>query len=154
MSVTPKREPIYVALWDLVANDSGIAGEFVTSGRFLIPISDLPAGKMPALFLIQHGERWVRAGKGIPNKRTLDCSFIAYAHSGSQKESLPATLINNMLDVLEAVIEQPGNPGFVQRLGGLVEHVYMEDNPKIIEGQLGSGENASVLVAPITILLP
>lgn len=151
------REPIYVALWNLVADAAGVVTQFVTTGRYLIPIMDLPADKMPALFLIEHGEQWLRAGKGIPGKRTLHCSFVMYAHSAGQPQDYPATLVNNMMDVLDNVLERPGNPPnptAVQTLGGLVEHVYIEGEVKIIEGQLGAGENASVLVVPITILIP
>ena len=148
------REPIYVALWNLVADAASVVTEFVTTGRYLIPITDLPTDKLPALFLIEHGEQWVKIGKGIPAKRTLHCSFVMYAHTAGQAQDYPATLINNMMDVLDTLIETPGNPANTQSLGGLVEHVYLEGEVKIIEGQLGSGEYASVLVAPITILIP
>ena len=152
MSAT--REPIYIALWNLIANAAGVLAEFVTTGRYLIPITDLPAEKMPALFLLQHGESWVKMGKGIPAKRTLQCSLVMYAYTAAQSMSYPATLINTMMDVLDDLLEHPGNPGNVQTLGGLVEHVYLEGEATIIEGQLGSGENASVMVAPIKILIP
>ena len=148
------REPIYAALFDLIANDATIKGQFVTTGRYLIPITDMPQEKLPALLLVQHGEHWVRAGKGIPNKRTTHCSVIMYAWTAAQSQQYPSTLLNNMLDVIEALLDNPGNPGNVQTLGGLVEHVYLEGEATVIEGQLGSGENASVLVAPITILIP
>ena len=151
------REPIYTALWNLIADASATVAQFVTTGRYLIPIMDLGVDKMPALFLIEHGEKWERKGKGIPGKRTFECSIVMYAYSAAQAQSYPATLVNNMMDALEAVLERPGNPPnptAVQTLGGLVEHVYIEGEVKIIEGQLGAGENASVLVAPITILVP
>lgn len=152
--MTALREPIYVALWNLIADDSGIKSQFVTTGRYLIPITDLPTDKLPALFQIEHGEAWVRKGKGIPAIRTLHCSIVMYAYSADQDQSYPSTLLNNMMDVLDSLLENPGNPGNAQTLGGLVEHVYLEGEVKIIEGQLGTGENASVLVAPITMLIP
>ena len=152
MSAT--REPIYAALWNLIVDAASVVAQFVTTGRYLIPIMDLPADKLPGLFLIEHGEEWQRAGKGIPNKRTIHCSVLMYCHTAKQDQDFPSTLLNNMLDVLETLLDNPGNPGNVQTLGGLVEHVYLEGQATIVEGQLGTGENSSVLVAPITILLP
>lgn len=148
------REPIFVALWNLIANDSRVKGRFVMTGRVLVPITELKADtQLPALFMTQHGEAWVRPGKGIPAKRTLQASFVAYAYA-AQDEQPPATLLNSLMDVIDDVIEIPGNPGNVQTLGGLVEHVYLEGEVQIIEGQLGTGENASVLVVPVTMLIP
>lgn len=148
------REPIYTALFNLVLNHPEVKGQFVTTGRFLIPVTDIDPERMPALFLLQHGENWVRKGRGIPAIRTLHCSFVMYAWTPEHAYTYPATLINTMMDVLDDAIEMNGTPGNVQTLGGLVNHVYIEGQVQVIEGQLGAGQQASVLVAPITMLLP
>jgi hypothetical protein len=154
MSVTPVREPIFAALWALISGALDVEAAFPTSGRYLIPLVDVPTKSMPAIFQIQHGEAWDRKGKGIPNKRTLHASIVMYTSTASHKENLPSTQLNNALDVLESVIETHPNPANAQTLGGLVEHVYMEGRPEIFEGMVGAGDYVGVLVAPVTILIP
>lgn len=145
-------EAIYVALWNLILNSAGIKGEFVTMGRYLIPVTELTPDQMPALFLVEHGGPWKRTGKGIPAIRTLHCSVVMYVTTADPQQSLPATLINNTVSVLDALM---GNPSMnYQNLGGLVEHVYIEGETQVIEGQIGTGQNASVALIPLTILIP
>jgi hypothetical protein len=148
-----QREPIDVALWNLIADNPGIKGQIVTSGRYLIPIEEMTPSQYPALFMVQHGESWTKAGKGIDAKRTLQRSFVMYAWTPKQDQTYPATQINGLMDVLDAVIEFPNRPDNAQTLGGLVEHVYIEGEVVIVEGVIGDG-NASVLIAPMTIVIP
>jgi hypothetical protein len=150
------REPVYVALWNLLLNDSRIKGAFVTtsSARFLSAIDTFAPDQLPALFLVQHGESWERAGRGIPGKRTLQCSLVAYASSPAQSERYPATQLNALMDAIDDLLENPGNPSNAQILGGLVEHVYIEGEVRIEEGMLSDDQRGSVLICPLTILLP
>lgn len=148
------REQIYATLWDRIADRASVLANFITTGRFLRPITELATSQMPALFLVEHGEQWVKAGKGIDAKRTLQCSIVAYAWTPAQSELYPSTLLNDLMDAIDDVIENPGTPDNAVTLGGTVAHVYIEGEVKIIEGQLSSGENASVLVVPMTIVVP
>jgi hypothetical protein len=148
------REPIYAALANLVFNDPRIQAIFVTTGRFLYHHSQIPEGSSgcPALYLVQNpGEKHFRTGKGIDDKRTLECHFIMYFFSPDPVSSLPATLCNNGLDAIDDLLNNPGNPGNVQTLGGLVEHVYLEGAVPIGEGLL---QDYSIVGIPITILIP
>jgi hypothetical protein len=148
------REPIYAALAALVFADPRIGAVFATTGRYLRHHEQVPGGVvgMPAIYLVQHpGESFVRVGKGVPAKRTLRCAFVMYFNTADPGNSLPATACNAGLDVIDDVINLPPNPGNVQTLGGLVEHVYIEGDVSTAEGLL---QDHSIVVVPITILIP
>ena len=144
------REQIYAALWAIVIAAPGIAGEFVTMSRYLRHIEDVAAAEMPALFMFQTGESWVRIGKGIPAKRTLNANLVFYVNTPSGDGTLPSTLMNGAMDAVDALFNTP--PGLVQTLGGLVEHVYIADGDvRFYEGLL---QDKSPVVIPVRILIP
>jgi hypothetical protein len=139
------REDVYVALANLVFTDARVISMFVTTGRYLPTIfAGIEANQCPALFMFQHPEMRVNQGKGIPPKRTLTCAFVAYFASETPQVALPATAIDN-------IVSEPGNPGNVQTLGGLVEHVYIEPAIEPFEGLL---QEKSALVAVVRMLVP
>lgn len=144
------REPIYAALFTLLTTAPGIAGAFAMYGRYLRHHSQTKV--KPAFFLVQnHGETHVKVGKGIPSKRTLGCSAVMYFDENDPTNNPPATLCNNAMDAIDNALNNPGNPGNVQTLGGLVEHVYLEGKVIIDEGLL---QQTSIVVVPIAILIP
>ena len=145
------REPIYVALWSLFLNHPTLAGQFVTTSRYKRHFDDVDADAMPALFLTETGENWVKPGKGIPAKRTLTAMLAMYTSTSQPNAVLPATLINALMDTVDEVIENVGNPSNAQTLGGLVEHVYLEGEVEIYEAFL---QDKSIVLVPLTILLP
>ena len=144
------REPIYAALYNLVVSHPAVKDQFVTTGRLLRLFAQTDQASMPALFFFQQGEDHVRDGKGIPDKRTLHCVFVLYCWT-QDAGTLPATLANTLLDVIDDCLNQPGNPQNVQTLGGLVEHVYIEGRVQIAEGLL---QEVTVVTVPIAILIP
>lgn len=143
------REPIYQALFDLVTNDPTVAVIFVTKGRLLPHEAAVASVACPALFTFQFPETRAYAGKGIPAKRTLHCAFIAYFSTNSGAGQLPATMLNAAADAIDNAIHPA--PGYVQTLGGLVEHVYIEPDIRPYEGLL---QDKSVLVAAVAALIP
>lgn len=144
------REPIYVALFNLLTGAPGIAGAFNTYGRYLR--HNQQAGPMPCFYLVQHpGESHVKVGKGIPSKRTLRSHVVMYFTDGSVDSILPATLCNNAMDAIDNALNINLNPSNAQTLGGLVEHVYLEGEVSIAEGLL---QEISIVTVPITILIP
>lgn len=140
------REEIYSALFSLVANNSSVTALFNTKSRLTKHFDDVPDEQCPALFLLQTGEDWIRPGKGIPPKRTLDCKFLIYTMSNA----IQSTAINTVLDVIDNAL-RGNNPGNVFNLGGLVEHVYVDGHITIDEGLL---QTKSISVIPIKILIP
>ncbi|HUC76728.1 MAG TPA: hypothetical protein VMS04_15610 [Vicinamibacterales bacterium] len=149
--MSPTREQIYTALWSLITSNINAQGQFVTMQRYLRHFADVSPGEMPALYMEERGEQWVKKGKGIPAIRTLKADVLIYVNTGDPLAVLPSTLVNNALDVLDDIVEQPGNPGNVQTLGGIVEHVYIEGQVAIAEGLL---QSTSIVRVPITVLIP
>lgn len=148
------REDVYVALANLVFTDTRVTTMFKTTGRRLPHVQSVGPEACPALFMFQRPEQRVNEGKGIPAKRTLRCVFVAYFDTGDAEQtnsSLPATAINAAADVIDDVIDTPGNPANVQTLGGLVEHVYIDPTMEPYEGLL---QEKSVLVAQVAMLVP
>jgi len=145
------REPIYAALATLVFGNPAVASLFVTTGRLLPHVEDVAPEQCPALFMFQHPETRTYKGKGIPPARTLHCAFVAYFYTLPANGALPATLINAAADAIDDVVSNPGNPGNVQTLGGLVEHVYIEPAIAPYEGLL---QEKSVLVTSVAMLIP
>lgn len=145
------REPIYAALWALVSTDARVQAVFKTMGRYTKHFDDVPGQLMPALFLLQKGENWQQTGRGVPPKRTLESHFLVYTDTGNPAAMLPSTAMNVLLDVLDDVLVQPANGSYVQTLGGLVNHVYIEGKIEIAEGLL---QSKSISVVPITMLIP
>lgn len=140
------REEIYQTLFDMVANDPRTLGYFVTTGRLTKHFDDVPPEACPALYLLQVGENWIRNGKGIPPRRTLDAKFLIYTIG----DDLQSTIINNVLDVIDDVMTAT-NPSGAVTLGGLVEHVYVDGRIIIDEGLL---QRKSITVIPVQILIP
>ena len=145
------REAIYAALWALVDNDPRVQTTFPTRGRYTQHFEHVSGLVMPALFLLQKGETWQQTGRGVPPKRTLRCHFLCYTDTGDATAQLPSTAINTLMDVLDDVIAKPANGSYVQTLGGLVNHVYIEGEVEEAEGLL---QSKSIFVIPITMLIP
>lgn len=145
------REPIYQALFNLVVNDSRVQGAFVTTGRYLQHNADVTPDQCPALYMFQKPETRVQAGKGLPAKRTLHCVLVMYVADAEAATQIPATLCNTLCDVVDDVINMPANGSYLQNLGGLVEHVYLEPQLGTYEGLLG---DKSIIVAEISMLIP
>ena len=146
------RESVYVALANLVFGDARVTAMFPTTGRLLPQVQQVSPADLPALYMFQLPESRSVLGKGVPPKRTLRCNFVAYFATDNPFETnLPATAINNAADVIDDIVSEPGNPGNVQTLGGLVEHVYIVPSIDPFEGLL---QDRSVLVATVEMLVP
>lgn len=144
------REAIYSALFQLVTSAPSISSLFNTVGRLLPHEASVPEEQCPALFTFQLPEKREYFGKGAPPKRTLFVAFIAYFAVTDSSAVLPATLLNAAADAIEGAIDYPGNPGNVQTLGGLVEHVQIIPDMKPYEGLL---QDRSVLVAVVQMVV-
>lgn len=145
------RESVYAALANLVFTDPRVTGIFATTGRYAAQIQQASPGELPALYMFQIPEQRKNKGKGIPPERTLRCQFIAYFATENPETTLPATALNNAADAIDDIVSEPANPGNVQTLGGLVEHVYIDPAIDYYEGLL---QERSALVATVAMLVP
>lgn len=143
------REPIYQALFDLVRLDPGVASIFVTFGRLLPHQAAVGSIQCPALYTFQLPESRAYKGQGIPPIRIARAQFVAYFSDAPDVSSVPASAINAAADALDNAIHP--QPGFVQTLGGLVKHTYIEPDIKPFEGLL---QDRSILVATVAMLIP
>ena len=139
------REAIYAALWSL---GSGAAG-FASANRRLRHWADLAPADQPALFLSEKGGRAVVKALGAPTSWTLYADFYVYVHS-SDPYLPPATLLNPLLDALEAALAPSPATG-IQNLGlpAMVQHAYIAGKIETDEGVLG---DQAIAIVPVEIL--
>jgi len=135
------REPIYAALFNLLAATSGIT----TSSRILKHWDDVPSADQPALFMAQ-GNQSAKTERGKPTLWTLDAKVYIYVKTDG--DQVPSSVINPILDAIEAALS--GNAAEnVQTLGGLVDYARIEGTIETDEGTLGT---QAVAIIPISIL--
>jgi hypothetical protein len=139
------RETIYAALWKLGAS----AANFASANRRLRHWADVAPAEQPALFMSEKGGRATVKALGAPIVWTLYADFYVYVHS-SDPYLAPATVLNPLLDALEAALAPPPTTG-VQDLGlpTMVGHAYIAGRVETDEGVLG---NQAIAIVPIEIL--
>ena len=140
------REDIYSALFALVKTACDSAG-VVTCERKLRHWSDVSAKEQPAVFQVQKGESSVQRLK-IPAIWKLDVDLYVYVNTSSSPKIAPTTLLNPIIDALEAAFP-PNEPDGPQTLGGLVSHCWITGKIETAEGVLGPQE---VAIIPVEIL--
>lgn len=138
------REPIYAALFALLAD----AGPFVTASRRLRHWSDVGPAEQPALFLVQKSET-AEPVRGLPTKWKALADVYLYVHA-PDNETPPASLLNPLLDAIEAALSPGAAPLAVQTLGGLAQHAWIAGKIETDEGVLGG---QSVAIVPIEVLV-
>lgn len=138
------REPVYAALFARVAG----AAAFVTSGRRLRHWSGMAPAEQPALFMRQKEEVAKVPTLGAPTVWTLIVEFYLYAHS-SNRYVAPATVLNPLIDAVEAALAPPAAQ--LQDLGlpAMVQHAYIAGKIVTDEGVL---RDQAVAIIPVEIL--
>ena len=137
------REPIYAALFALVAGAAG----FVTASRRLRHWTDVGAAEQPALFQIQKGENGEER-RPLPVKWRASVDLYVYAQAPDELTP-PASVINPLLDAIETALA-PDPVSHVQTLGGLVQHCWIAGRIQTDEGVLGG---QAVAIVPVEILV-
>ena len=141
------RESIATALFNLLVATTGVQ----TYSRRLQHWSDVNSADMPALFLTQGSEAFEESGAKmglVPVKKMTFTAYL-YAHSGGLVGSIPATVLNGLVDAIEAALRPNLATGQKQTLGGLVIHCYIAGTVQTDEGVLG---DTGVAVVPIEVL--
>ena len=139
------REPIYAALFALVAGAAG----FVTTARRLRHWSAVTPAEQPALFMRQKTEQAAVPTLGAPTVWKLGAEFYVYAHS-SDPYAAPASVLNPLIDAVEAALAPLAAAG-LQDLGlpAMVQHAYIAGRIATDEGLL---RDQAVAIIPIEIL--
>jgi hypothetical protein len=140
-----EREAIYAALWTLAAG----AAEFATASRRLRHWADVSPAEQPALFMAEKGGHAAVKRPGAPVVWTLFADFFVYAHS-SDPYAAPATILNPLLDALEAALAPSPATGLQQLgLAQMVQHAWIAGRVETDEGVLG---DQAVAIVPVEIL--
>lgn len=146
------REPIEVALFAFFAAIAGADGGklFKTATRKPEHWDNVPPEDSPALLLMPRREIGNRR-KGLPTKWTGEWDLLLYVHTGAQNDPsvVASTLLNPLLDAIEAAltVDDPFNNALT--LGGLVSHCAIEGEITKFLGSLGDEATA---IVPIQIL--
>lgn len=140
------RESIFVALFDLLQTVPGV----ITFSRKLAHWDDVPASQQPALYLSQIDGGTVQGNTqihGQPRRWTIRAEVYVYVRTDG--DQIPGSVLNPILDAIEALLAPSNAIAPVQTLGGLVEHCYIDGKIETDEGTLG---DQAVAVIPIEIL--
>lgn len=156
------RETLYAALFSLLkVNLTANANVPVTSfGRRDMDPKKVPSSAQPAVIMVQGEERSKRTARGLVRWHlgVLVCYyFIGQAIGGyfdQEPTTLPVTIVNNLIDGIEAAIltkDMNGNPiaQGVQTLGGLVNDVFIEGS--VLYNQIGfdTPGNQGIITIPV-----
>jgi hypothetical protein len=139
------REPVYAALFALVAGAAG----FVTAERRLRHWSEVTPAEQPALFMRQKQEVAAVPTLGAPTVWRLGVELYLYAHSSDPYQA-PAMILNPLVDAVEAALAPLAATG-LQDLGlpATVQHAYLAGKIATDDGAL---RDQAVVVIPIEIL--
>jgi hypothetical protein len=140
------REPVYAALFALLS----AAAPFATASRRLRHWSLVDPAEQPALFVVQKRET-AKAAEGSPTAWRAAVDLYVYCQAPDD-ETAPATVLNPLLDALEAALAPTGGDVALgtQTLGGLAKHCWIAGAIETDEGALGG---QAVAIVPIEILL-
>jgi hypothetical protein len=143
------RETIYAALYALVSGSAA----FATTSRKLEHWSDVGPEEHPALFQRQLDEDRIQQ-RGLPSKVKLNVELYVYVHTLAQQLApgvAPSQILNPLLDTLDACFPVDDQGNYVQTLGGLVSHCWIDGKTEIFEGVIG---DQAVAIVPVAILVP
>jgi hypothetical protein len=136
------REQVMTALFALLET----AADFQTTGRRVRLWSDIAA--QPALFLSNVGDEYQRRDQQ-PARVTMHCEARVFVTAGA--DEAPGTMLNTLVDAIDAVMVPDNLLTNRMTLGGLVWHCWIEGEVEYYPGDL-KGQAAAII--PIRILVP
>lgn len=105
----------------------------------------------PCLFLAQPEDDVVhKNGTATPGETTMDFDVIVYIDTGLDPNTVPDTLVNNCIDLIEAAIAPP-NPLQAQTLGGLVNRTWIDGQITRVPGYI---DGRGIIFMTIRVLVP
>jgi hypothetical protein len=141
------RETIITALFTKLA----ASGDFVTTGRRNRDPESIPSNQTPALMLVEHSEKYAVPSPSLPVKRTINLRAILYTDVGDDDNAIPAMVVNNLLDGVDAALV-PDDPTSQRcTLGGLAYSVKIDGD--VIKAP-GDVTGKGLAIVPLQILIP
>jgi len=136
------RETIFTALFAKLQSIPGI----VTRSRKLRHWGDVPADQQPALFMTEKSQQVDRM-RNQPPRYTLPVEIYLYVTGDN--ETPPSTILNPLIDAVEAALEH-GPADTTQTLGlPNVSHCFINGKIETDEGTLG---DQAMAIIPIEIV--
>jgi hypothetical protein len=141
------REQIMAALLTLLQN----SGEFATVTRRNRNPETIAAPSTPALVLVGHSETYERKSPSLPAIRTLEARAVIYYDVGQNENAVPDSVINPLLDGVDAAFA-PDDPSSGRcTLGGLVFSAMIDGDMVKAPGDV-TGKGLAII--PIKIIIP
>jgi len=146
MLTISSREQVFTALFSHLQANAALAAGFKTFSRKLTHMSKVTAEDCPALFMEHSGEMTAVVTRQ-PSKWVLELNLWIYTKTENQAVG---PILNPLLDVVEKAVAPSANGEYVQTLGGLVAHCWIEGQTQIFEGNLG---DEAIAIIPVKILV-
>ena len=138
------REVIMQALFALVSGSA----PFVTASRRLKLWTDVPPGERPAIFQYERDDVYANGKNYLPIVE-MNVDLYIYTAPGMDSGVTPISILNPLLDAVDAALKpSPSTPG-KQTLGGLVSNCYIDG--KVMKDP-GDIDGDGIAVIPVKIL--
>lgn len=149
--MTLAREPILVANFNLLQQTLGLksnGGLMKTITRRLKVWTDVPAEQCPYICQAQPSENHQWPMPALEDHIRMQLKLWIYVKVGATE--VPGTLMNPILDAIQAAYGPDSPTTHKQTLGGLVKHARINGEILTSEGWLGDTE---IAVVPIELYL-
>lgn len=128
---------------------------FRTVSRYLVPPGEIDVANQPALFVVEDDENDQQRDVMALEEYALGYAVWIFAPILGSDTQAPGTLLNNLIDAVDAVVTGTGNPLGIQQtlvpwLGGQVLNTYIDGRIRKQVGIIGQGM-PSVARIPITV---
>jgi hypothetical protein len=110
------------ALFALVSGSAG----FATKSRRLKLWTDVPASEKPAIFMYERDDEYKGADRYLPPTVTMNVDLYIYTAPGMDSGVTPISILNPLIDAVNAATKPGPAAGGNQKLGGLVSHCYID----------------------------
>ena len=145
------RENIYAAVFAFFSNLTlGSEPLFRTATRKPRTWEQVPKEDQPALLMVERSEV-AEPRRALPTRWTFNLDLLLYVHTGAQTDTdvTPASLLNPLLDAIEAAIVIDGETVYQRAtLGDIVNYCAIEGT---VEKHLGSLGDDAVAIVPLVV---
>jgi len=138
------REQIMQALFALVSGSSS----FVTASRRLKLWTDVSEAEKPAIFQYERDDVYSNGKQYLPIVE-MNVELYVYTAPGMDSGVTPISILNPLIDAIDAALRPGPASNGRQTLGGLVSHCYIDG--KVMKDP-GDIDGDGIAVIPIKIL--
>lgn len=157
---SPTREQV---LAEFLARVQALDGFESVSRRSTLDPLDLSRidTPQPAIVLLEHDEETTHRGRGLPPILVYELFIIVYAEiprdpqdpSSPDRTTPGATIINPLIEIVEAMFEPDSPLEGICSLGGLVSHAWIEGKTLRIVGDITPNGQCCAVI-PVRLMFP